>query len=64
MAPSKTRAELEAEVAELHRLQIESNRQATFGGWTREAEEAHQMRSDRIAALYREMDALRKTGQL
>jgi hypothetical protein len=60
MAPSKTRAELEAE---LHRLQIESNREATFGGWTREAEEAHQMRSDRIADLYRQLDTLRKTCQ-
>jgi hypothetical protein len=61
MAPDKTRAELEAEVAELHKLQMESNRQATFGGWTRETEEAHQIRSDRIGALYRQLAGLDET---
>jgi len=61
MVSSKTRAELEAEVAELHRLQIESNRSATFGGWTHEAEEAHQRRSDLISALYRQLAALDET---
>ena len=61
MASGKTRAELQAEVVELHKLQIESNRQATFGGWTREAEEEHQRRSDRISALYRQLAALDET---
>jgi hypothetical protein len=58
MPPIKTRAELEAEVAELHKLQMESNRQATFGGWTREAEDEHHRRADCIAALYRQLAAL------
>jgi hypothetical protein len=61
MASSKTRAELQAEVIELHKLQIESNRQATFGGWTREAEEEHQRRSAHIRALYRRLEALDQT---
>ena len=59
MAPNKTRAEIEAEIEELHRLHVDSNRQATFGGWTREAEDEHHRRADRIAALYRQLDALR-----
>jgi hypothetical protein len=58
MAPNKTRAELEAEIEKQHRLHIESNRQATFGGWTREAEDEHHRRADRIAALYRQLAAL------
>jgi hypothetical protein len=58
MVPDKTRAEIEAEIDELHRLRIESNRQATFSGWTREAEDAHHKRADRIGALYRELSAL------
>jgi hypothetical protein len=58
MAPNKTRAEIEAEIVELHSLHIESNRQATFGGWTREAEDEHHKRADRIAALYRQLAAL------
>ena len=58
MAPGKTRADLEAEIIELHKLQIESNRQATFGGWTHEAKEEHNRRADCIAALYRQLAAL------
>jgi hypothetical protein len=58
MAPNKTRAEIEAEIDELHRLHIESNRQATFSGWTREAEDTHHRRADRIGALYRQLSAL------
>ena len=57
MAPDKTRAEIEAEIKELHRLHMESNRQATFGGWTRQAEDEHSGRADRIRALYRQLDA-------
>ena len=59
MAPHKTRSEIEAEIEELHRLHINSNRQATFGGWTREAEDEHHRRADRIGALYRQLAALR-----
>jgi hypothetical protein len=59
MAPDKTRVELKAEIEELHRLHIESNRQAMFGGLTREAEDEHYRRIDRIAALYRQLAALR-----
>ena len=58
MAPNKTRVEIEAEIAELHALQIESTREATFGGWTRKAEEEHQRRADCMAALYRQLAAL------
>jgi hypothetical protein len=60
MAPNKTRAELEAEIEELHRLHIESNREATFGGWTRDAEDEHHRRADHIAALYRQLAALQE----
>ena len=59
MATNKTRAEIEAEIEELHRLHVESNRQATFGGWTREAEDEHHKRADRISALYGQLAALR-----
>jgi hypothetical protein len=55
MAFSTRREELSAEIPEIRKLQMESNRQATFGGWTREAEAAHEMRADRIAALLREL---------
>ena len=58
MAPNKTRAQIKAEIEELHNLHIESTRQATFGGWTREAEDEHDRRADRIAALYRQLAAL------
>ena len=58
MAPNRTRAEIETEIEELHRLHIESNRQATFGGWTREAEDEHHRRADRIDALIRELTTL------
>jgi hypothetical protein len=61
LALNKTRAELEAEVIELHKIQIESNRQAMFGGWTRKAEDEHHRRADRLAALYRQLAAL--TGE-
>lgn len=58
MAPNKTRAEINAEIAELRRLQIESTREATFGGWTHKAEEEHQRRADCIADLLRQLAAL------
>ena len=55
---SRSREELQAEIAELSRLQRESNREALFGGWTRESEAAHELRADRLAALLRELAVL------
>jgi hypothetical protein len=63
MAFSAKRKELLAEIAEIRRLQMESNREATFGGWTRQAEAAHEMRADRIAALGRELAVLGETAE-
>jgi hypothetical protein len=62
MAFSAKRKELLAEIAEIRRLQMETNREATFGGWTRQAEAAHEMRADRIAALCRELAVLGETA--
>ena len=61
MAFSAKRAEITASIAELHRLQMESLRQATFGGWTCETEVAFDMRAARIAALCRELAVLEGT---
>lgn len=58
MASTKIRAQLEAEIAELQRLQMESNREATFGGWTPEAQAAHRERADRLECLVRELGAV------
>jgi hypothetical protein len=56
--PASHRAELVAELSELHRLQLESITDATYIGWTREQMAEHQDRSDRISALQRELFAL------
>lgn len=58
MASDIVRVELVAAIAELRRHQMESNHQATFGGWTRQTEDEHARCSDRIAALCRQLDAL------
>lgn len=58
MAFSAKRAELIAEIAELHRLQSGANQKATLGGWTRQSEAWSEMRAARIAALRRELEAL------
>jgi hypothetical protein len=58
MASDTTRSELMAAIDELRKDQMESNRQATFGGWTREAEAAHERRADRMAILRRQLAAL------
>lgn len=63
MAFSVKRAEITAEIAELHRLQMEATKDATFGGWTRESEVTFDMRADRIAALCRELTVLGGTEQ-
>jgi hypothetical protein len=56
MTPNK-RAELLSEIEELRKQQLEFSRQATFGGWTREVDEAHERRAERIAALCRQLYA-------
>lgn len=58
MASDTKREQLIAAIAELRKAHMESNREATFGGWTREAEAAHERRADRIATLVRELAAL------
>ena len=55
MIPSKC-VELLSEIEELRRQQLEFSRQATFGGWTREVDDAHERRAERIAALCRQLD--------
>jgi hypothetical protein len=63
MAFNATRAELTATIEELHRVQMEAIKDATFGGWTRESEDAFEMRSSRIAALVRKLTLLDGTGK-
>jgi hypothetical protein len=58
MPSSAIHAQLMAAIRELQRDQCESNRDATFGGWTRDAEAAHHRRADRMAALCRVLDSL------
>ena len=47
-----------AEIIDLQKLQMESNREATFGGWTRVAQDEHDRRSDHIRRLVKELEAL------
>jgi len=61
MAFNAKRAELIAEISELHRLQMGANHTATLGGWTRQSEAWYEMRDARIAALRRELEALEGT---
>ena len=58
MASDPKRAKLIAEIKELQSFQMESNREAVFGGWTHAAEEAHQRRADRLERLVKELEAL------
>jgi hypothetical protein len=58
MASDLKRTELIAEIRDLQSLQMESRREAVFGGWTRAAEEAHQRRADRLHRLIKELEAL------
>jgi len=60
MAFSAKRVELIAEIAELHRLQMGANQKAALGGWTRQSEAWYERREVRIAALRRELEALRE----
>jgi hypothetical protein len=61
MAFNSSRAELVAELTELHKLQLKSIADATYLGWTREETVEHQKRSDHIAVLQRELSALDRT---
>jgi hypothetical protein len=58
MVSNTKHTELVAEIAELHKLQLESFAKATFGGWTREQAIAHEERSRHISVLQRELNAL------
>ncbi len=58
MAGDPKRAKLISEIIELNRLQMESNREATFGGWTRDTQDDHDRRSDHIGRLVKEMEGL------
>jgi hypothetical protein len=58
MAGDPERAKLIGEIIELESLQLESNREATFGGWTRVAEDEHDRRADHIKRLVKELEAL------
>lgn len=61
MAFNAKRAELIAEISELHRLQMGANHTATLGGWTRQSEAWYEIRDARIDALRRELEALEGT---
>lgn len=63
MAAINSRAELVVELSELHRLQLQSMADATYVGWTHEELIAQQKRSDRIAVLQLELDALDGTSE-
>ena len=63
MASDFRRAKLIAEIKELQSFQMESNREAVFGGWTRAAEEAHQRRADRLERLVNELEALDESSR-
>ena len=64
MASDPRRAKLVAEITELRGLQRDSIVTATFGGWTREQEAAHDERADRLERLMRELEALDQDGDL
>ena len=64
MTSNASRAQLVAELAQLHRLQLKSIVDATFVGWTHEEEVAHRERSDHISVLQRDLDALGQTSGL
>ena len=63
MVSDSKRSRLVAEIAELQGFQLESNREAVFGGWTRAAEEAHQRRADRLERLVKALDALDESSR-
>lgn len=62
MASDSRRSILVAEIAELQTTQTKSIAAATFGGWTREEEAAHNKRADRLESLLRQVELLIETG--
>ena len=62
MPSAHSRAELVAELAELHSLQLKTMVDATFVGWTDEQLAARQKRYDRISVLQAELNALDATS--
>jgi hypothetical protein len=55
---SKRAIILIAEIKELQGFQMESKRDAVFGGWTRAAEDAYNKRANRLDRLIRELEVL------
>jgi hypothetical protein len=51
-------SQLAAELAELHKEQLDANSSATFIGWTQEETAAYDKRSERIAFLNAQLAAL------
>jgi len=58
MASDSKRGILIAEIKELQSFQMESKRDAVFGGWTRAAEDAYDKRANRLDRLIRELEVL------
>jgi len=54
--PTPRRSALVTEIAELQHQQLESFADATFAGFTSEQDIAHNIRSDRMEALQRQLD--------
>jgi hypothetical protein len=63
MASDPRRSKLIDEIKELQSFQMESNREAVFGGWTRAAEEAHQRRADRLERLIKELEVIDESSR-
>lgn len=59
MKSTDRRAELVAELAKLHDLQMELITNATFAGWTAEKNVEHEQRSGQMLALSSELNALK-----
>ena len=62
MASLRKSAELLAEISKLQQEQEKSLTDATFLGWTSEEEALQKKRSDRIALLLLELNALDQTS--
>ena len=63
MASDFRRAKLIAEIKELQSFQLESNREAVFGGWTRAAEAVYERRADRLERLVNELEVLDESSR-
>ena len=58
MASNPKRDKLMAEIERLRKQRQKLFANGAFGGWTKEEEAVHQTRTDRIAHLLRELEAL------